>query len=104
VILTRKLERHIFPEGLRLTPQVYSHIQNLSAHHSDKLPLGIGWLLEMEASDHSITRTRLVILYKRMLQSYLFGITLKMITLEKIAAIVTENLWFDDNNSLYFSL
>ena len=88
-ILCRQIHAIPLPIGGRTFSDVHSHIIDLSAHHTHQFILGIV-NLEMQAAQHALSGTGLVVLYKFLGDSCLFIIVV-IIGFHKISAFISEN-------------
>ena len=87
-IFSRKFYTVPLSESRRILSQIDRNIKDLSVYHTDKLIL---WEvdLEMQATEYTLFGSRLIVLYKNLINARLFEVVI-IIRLHKISSGVTE--------------
>ena len=100
VVLPRKLDGHVPPEGRRPLPDVHRHIEDRALYHPDQLRLCVRRLLEVQPPDDPVARPALVVLHEMHVSNLLRELPLGE-RFEEIPAAIPEYPRLDDYRAVY---
>ena len=100
VVLPRKLDGHVPPEGRRPLPDVHRHIEDRALYHPDQLCLRVRRLLEVQPPDDPVARPALVVLHEMHVGNLLRELPLGE-RFEEIPAAIPEYPRLENHNSVY---
>ena len=97
LVLFRQLHPHPPAKGGRRLAQIHRHIKNTAARHAHQLALGLLDLI-VQATQHTLARTRMVVLHKVHMAAHGLVKHLLVKALKEKAARISEHLGFKNEH------
>ncbi len=91
LVLGRQLAAIPLAEGRRTLAQIDGHVKHRALGHAHQLALRLLDLV-MQAAQHALGRTRMVVLHEQLGDTGQFGKAARVVAFEEEAAVVAEDL------------
>ena len=103
VVVFREFDSDVFSVGRRAFADVDCDVEDTAFDDAHEFGLGVGWFLEVEASDDSVAGFAFVVLHEAGVADLFYEFSFGE-GFEEVAAAVAEDFWFQDQYAGDFGL